>query len=200
MPWNIFPKDSQFCVHKVNDAGEAVGPSLGCHPSKENAREQMQALYANEPDAGKSVKFVDQSDDQIKGCLAPWGGIFNGKDLDGQFFSNRTNFCLDWYKGDRPLLWNHGLDSETQTEVVGRIQSLEVKSNTGLWMRAQLDKQSQYFEAIREMVKAGKLYLSSGAMAHLVKVDSKTGEILRWPVTEGSATPTPSNLLATVNL
>ncbi len=200
MPWNIFPKGDEFCVHKVNDVGEAVGPSLGCHPSKDEARGQMRALYANEPGAGKSVKFAEQTDDQIEGCLAPWGGIHNGRDLDGQFFSNRTNFCLDWYKGDRPLLWNHGLDSEAQTEVVGRIQSLEVKADTGLWMRAQLDRQSKFFEAIRQMVKEGKLFLSSGAMAHLVKVDAKTGELLRWPLVEGSGTPTPCNLLATVGM
>lgn len=197
MPWVIRERDGKHCLYKQGSDNEPTGEAIHCHGTRDEAIAQMRAMYAAEQ--SKSVKFVDGSGDEIEGLLAPWGGIHNGRDLDGQFFSNRTDFCLDWYKGDRPLLWNHGLDSEAQTEVVGRIKSVEIKADSGAWMRAQLDRQTKYFEAIRQMVKEGKLFLSSGAMAHLVQVDAKTGEILRWPLVEGSATSTPSNLLATVD-
>jgi hypothetical protein len=36
-------------------------------------------------------------------------------------------------------------------------------------------------------------------MAHLVEVDGKSGEIKRWPTTEGSITPTPCNPMALVD-
>lgn len=192
MPYEIRKTGEQWCVYKEG------GESVACHETEAQAKDHMAALYANVSDA-KAVKFVDGSEDEIEGLLLPWGGIFNGKDLDGERFSAKTNFCLDWFPDPttRPLLWNHGLDEEAGTSVVGRIKNIEMKPDTGGWMRAQLDKQSKYFEAIKEMVKKGRLYLSSGAMSHLVQ-KAADGELLRWPVVEGSLTPTPSNLLATV--
>ncbi len=147
----------------------------------------------------KAVKFVDGSQSEVTGLLAPYGGLFNGRDLDGQFFSKNTDFCLSWFEGDRPLLYHHGLDADAGVSVIGRIKSVS-QDDIGLWMRAQLDESNKYFNAIQQLIKQGKLFLSSGAMSHLVQVNGKSGEILRWPLVEGSTTPTPSNLLAHVDL
>ena len=46
MPYEIRKRDSEYCVYKV-DGGE----SLGCHPSRESAQEQINAIYANEAKA-----------------------------------------------------------------------------------------------------------------------------------------------------
>lgn len=136
------------------------------------------------------LKFADGSDLDIEGLLAPNGGPFNGRDVAGEYFSAKTDFALEWFDS-RPLLYHHGLDPEAGISVVGKIT--EVKStDKGLWMRAQLDAANQYYDAIKELIKKGKLGLSSGSMRHLVEV-SKSGEILRWPLIEGSLTPTPAN-------
>ncbi len=198
MPWVIRKMGGGWAVYKQGQDGEPVGEALGTHDSEAEAKRQLAALYANET-GSKAVKFVDGTDDQIEGLLLPYGGVHNGRDLDGQFFSKRTDFCLDWFPTDRPQLYNHGLDEDAGVSVVGRIKGIELRDDGG-WMKAQLDKQAKYFQAISQLVKQGKLFLSSGAMAHLVKVDNKTGEILRWPVVEGSLTPTPANLLATVGM
>ncbi len=148
-----------------------------------------------------AVKFVDgdATETLIEALLMPFGGPFNGSDLYGERFTPNTDFCLDWYKdGVRPLLYHHGLDAAAGVVPVGTITDLSVRAALGGWMQGQLDAQSQYYGAIRDLVKAGKLFLSSGAMAHLVDVDRKSGDIRRWPVVEGSLTPTPANLLATV--
>lgn len=180
--------------------------------SREGARGRYEAGYIEETGQGVTtqfyravepeqlaVKFAKDSDELIEGPGMPYGGPFNGRDLDQQFFSAKTDFAFDWFgEGVRPLLYHHGLDEDAGTAVVGRVKAWETK-DLGVWTRAQLDKQSKYFAAIRDLVKSGKLYFSSGAMAHLVQIDGKSGEIKRWPWVELSLTPTPANLLATVD-
>lgn len=144
----------------------------------------------------EAVKFAEGSETEIVGLLAPNGGPFNGADVVGERFSVQTDFVLDWFT-DRPLLYHHGLDSKTGASVIGRIKSLS-SDDKGLWMQAQLDANHEYYSAIKELIEKGKLALSSGSMRHLVEVNKKSGEILRWPLIEGSLTPTPANPFAEV--
>ncbi len=150
-------------------------------------------------DENLAVKFVDGSTDTVEGWLAPYNGpeFLGGKDWHGEYFSPATDFALDWF-GDwqRPLLYQHGLDDAVKTEVVGRIR-VEARDK-GLWMQAQLDAASEYHAEIAALVAEGALGASSGSVAHLVQRSAKTGEIKRWPVIEGSLTPTPANPQATV--
>ena len=142
-----------------------------------------------------AVKFVDGHDDLIEGMLAPFGGPIAGKDLDGEFFSSETDFSLEWF-GDwqRPLLFGHGFDPTLKTSVVGRIKVEPTEK--GVWMQAQLDKKHAYYEQIAALLGEG-LGLSSGAVDHLTDIDTKSGHIKRWPLIEGSLTPTPANPDAT---
>src|SRR5690242_12892839 len=59
-------------------------------------------------DNGMHVKFAKGADDLIIGVGAPWGGPFNGRDIDGEYFTKSTDFCDEWF-AERPLLYNHGL-------------------------------------------------------------------------------------------
>lgn len=61
----------------------------------------------------------------------------------------------------------------------------------GLWAVAQLDLHKKFAEAVLELVQEGALHWSSGSLAHLVEVGSD-GKIKRWPLVEGSLTPTPA--------
>ncbi len=54
MPWDKFTEDGQICIYKVDDDGHKVGKTLGCHDSEKDANAQLAALYANEPEAGRS--------------------------------------------------------------------------------------------------------------------------------------------------
>lgn len=145
-----------------------------------------------------ALRMSEDDETRIEGWLVPFSGHLRGdKDSYNTRFSARTDYALDWFPAGRPLLYQHGLDSEAGIAPVGRIDALEVR-DAGVWMAAQLEKGSAYFDAIREMVKAGKLFLSSGSVEHLVQVDARSGDMLRWPIVEGSLTPTPANLYATV--
>lgn len=47
MPWDVFKKNDQYCVYKVDSSGQETGDSLGCHTSRGDANDQLAALYAN---------------------------------------------------------------------------------------------------------------------------------------------------------
>jgi starvation-inducible DNA-binding protein len=142
-----------------------------------------------------NLKFTTASDGtvEVEGVGIPFGGPINGKDLHGQFFSNKTDFAWDLIPdGQRPLLYQHGLDSTMKTNVIGRWAVKKV-DDAGVWVRAQLDARNEYIDEIKELLDSDALGLSSATMGHLVKVSAKTGEILRWPVVELSLTPNPAN-------
>lgn len=141
-----------------------------------------------------AVKFVDGSDSMIEGLAIPYGGpaYLGGKDFDGERFDPETDLHLEWFPNEgRPFLFGHGMDPEIKTAVVGR-QIERTPMDVGQWVRVQLDKRSKYLEHIQELVRAGALSFSSGAVPHLVSVDD-TGTIKSWPWVELSGTPTPAN-------
>lgn len=144
-----------------------------------------------------AVKFTDPAETTVSGLAAPFSGPFGGKDLDGEFFSKSTDFALDWYD-EIPLLYHHGRDGTLQITKVGVVKSRAV-TDVGVWAEAQLDASNKYFEAIKNLIKQGKLFFSSGSVPTLIQTNQKSGEIIRWPMIELSLTPTPSNLHATAS-
>lgn len=139
-----------------------------------------------------AVKFADGTDNIIRGLAIPFGGPFAGnKDITGEDFGPDTDLCLDWFPQGRPILFHHGLDGVVKTAVVGR--QIEVETDDeGAWVKAQLDKRSRYYSRVQQLIEAGGLGFSSGAMPHLIKT-RKDGHIERWPWVELSLTPTEAN-------
>lgn len=132
---------------------------------------------------GQALKAIGA--DRVGGYLV----VFNSRDLQDEYFTADTDFALDLYE-TRPLLYQHGLDDTMKTTKLGVIDTLRA-DDVGLWMEAQLTLRNQYKEAVDELLAMGALGLSSGSMPHLVQVDDD-GHIRKWPLFEGSATPTPA--------
>lgn len=140
--------------------------------------------------------------DRVGGYLVVFGNE-SAKDLHGEFFTPATDFCLEWFNR-RPMLYHHGLDGKTETMIVGVIDTIK-KDHTGLWAEARLDiddelnawehdqrkRRRAYLEKIRAMLGRGELSWSSGSVGHLTRRKA-SGEIVRWPLIEGSATPGPA--------
>jgi len=145
----------------------------------------------------RAIKLL--ADDTLRILAVPFGGHMpGGKDFDGEYFSPRTDLCLDWFPHNRPLLYDHGMETKTGVSVIGRVDSATAtKDDDGWWVSAQLDRNANYHGLIKELLNHDALYASSGAMPHLTQ-KSRTGEILRWPWVELSLTPTPANALARV--
>jgi hypothetical protein len=135
-----------------------------------------------------AVKSINAAEGRIGGYLVVWGDS-KLRDLQGEYFTNETDFALDWYEA-RPVLYHHGLDGQMKAAVIGRIDSLSVDA-IGIWAEAQLDMHKRYVQAVQRLVEKGILHWSSGSLGHLVEVESD-GHIKRWPLVEGSLTPTPA--------
>ena len=57
MPWKVFVSGSQYCIHKLTDAGEQ-GEKVSCHDSEDDANKQVRALYASEKPANENQAFL----------------------------------------------------------------------------------------------------------------------------------------------
>lgn len=134
-----------------------------------------------------NVKVVDAAG-RIGGYLIVWGDG-EQRDLHGEYFTPETELGLDWYER-RPVLYHHGLDDSVKASVIGAIDMLRT-DDVGLWAEAQLDLRQHYVRAVMRLVETGAIHWSSGSLSHLVDVD-EDGRILRWPLVEGSLTPTPA--------
>ncbi len=135
-----------------------------------------------------TVKTIDAPAGRIGGYLITWGEP-RQRDLQGEYFTPQTDVGLDWYE-QRPVLYHHGLDGALKAAVIGVIDTLR-PDETGLWAEAQLDLRKRYVRAVRRLVDQGVLSWSSGSLPHLVEVRAD-GQIKRWPIVEGSLTPSPA--------
>lgn len=142
-----------------------------------------------------AIKFAPRSETVLEGWAAPYGGPDNGRDRHNEAFTPSTDFCESLFD-NRPVLYEHGLDEMTGTAVVGRVKSFE-KRDRGLWAQAELDPASPFYPAIKALVTAGRLFFSTGALAHLVQTTT-SGIIKRWPWAELSITTSPANTMATL--
>ena len=123
----------------------------------------------------------------------PFGGPFDGKDFDGEFFSLRTDIKPNWFDR-RPLIWHHNLDQMMKADsTIGTADDLELEDGLGWWTTVWLDRSHRYWSQVDQMLRGGKLYGSSGTLQNFAKTDHKTGEILVWPFMEQTFTPIPSN-------
>lgn len=129
-----------------------------------------------------------KAEGRVGGYLVVWGDAKN-RDLQGEYFTPQTDLALDWFKV-RPALYHHGLDGNLKAASIGVIDTLKA-DDTGLWAEAQLDLHKKYVETVNQLVEKGILHWSSGSLAHLVEVE-EDGQIKRWPLIEGSMTPTPA--------
>lgn len=125
---------------------------------------------------------------RIGGYLVVWGSPAQ-RDLQGEYFTPHTDLGLDWYPR-RPVLYHHGLDDDLGPVMIGQIEVMQ-PDDTGVWVEAQLDLHNRWARRVLALVERGALGWSSGSLPHLVEV-LDDGHIRRWPVVEGSLTPTPA--------
>jgi len=137
---------------------------------------------------GLRVKARPLGNGLVEGYLIAWGKSTDA-DLEGQFFTPRTELRLDYFP-DYPLLFHHGFDGKLGLDPIGRVKTLK-RDDVGLWVQAQIDLANKYAREVYGTIKQHQFGWSSGSIDHLVKI-APDGEILVWPLFEGSITPTPA--------
>ncbi len=128
------------------------------------------------------------ADGHVGGYLVRFGGP-QERDLVGDYFTPETEFM--WAGQEtRPALYHHGLDPTLGGKTLGDGLRLGRVDQVGLWVETQLDLRDDYEKAVFQLAQKGKLGLSSGTANHMIQ-KAADGRILRWPIVEGSFTPTP---------
>jgi len=139
------------------------------------------------------VKAQVIDDDHFRLLAIPFGGPLGGRDLDGEFFSKRTDIKPDWFT-ERPVLWHHGQDRYMADTVVGKATDLTLEDD-GWWVDVWLKHGEQRADLIKRLASKAPLYGSSGTISYLRKA-STGGEILVWPYVEQTLTTSPQNTLS----
>lgn len=187
--------DGRLNQEERKKLSSAIGVALGAFNvfATENLPQLKERLpYADAPPLAenKAVKILGAN--RVGGYMALWGSETE-RDLDAEFFTPETEEMTTIFNsiGKLPYLYNHATDGALKSALVGVIDVLE-PDDVGLWYEAQLEKGNAYLGAIRKLTEQRKLGTSSGTLPGARQV-AKNGRILRWPVVEGSMTPTPAD-------
>lgn len=159
----------------------------------------LSQYHRHQEPGGKAVKVLSEDKGLLGGFGIPFGGpVLDGRDLEGEYFDKTTDFHFDWFPQEgRPVLYEHGLDSELGLEPVGRQIYKSVDDKLGVWVTVQLNMANRYAKAILELAKKGVLGMSSGALAGYVRRQAD-GKIIDWPWIEQTLTPRPANPYALI--
>jgi len=143
---------------------------------------------------GDDIKAVD-----LDGMKARIGGYLVRFGTPGEpDLTNADYFAADTYYGPADgdgadTMVHHGIPLKAGLEGLSQRILAPIKTKrdeVGIWAETVLDLADQYEKIVHEMVQAGKLKWSSGTAARLARREPD-GKISRWPIIEGSLTPTP---------
>jgi hypothetical protein len=148
----------------------------------------------------RDVPFRLLDDDAFQILAIPFGGPIErpgapyGADLQGEWFSDKTDIKADWFDA-RPTLWHHGLDptGKMETTRIGKAVNL-TEEEDGWWVDFWYDKGQKRIDLVRQLGKKGAhVYGSSSTIPQLKASNRATGEILVWPYMEQTLSTTPVN-------
>ena len=138
----------------------------------------------------------------------PFGGNLNGKDAQGEFFTEKTDIMLS-VGDERPVIYYHGsLPSGEMDEhpvPIGKAIYKGIKEGVGHVFDVIIDKSKKFAERIWKAAIMGTARASGGSVPHLVRKNKLTGELFTWPLAELTLVDQgqgrmAANQLATVSL
>lgn len=135
----------------------------------------------------------------------PFGGIFEGRDADGETFSPKTDLWLQDGKSI-PVTYYHGFGADEpytiqDIPIIIGVATFQKMDDEGYWFDVTLDQNEPLADRIAA-TPPEKIRASSGAIGHLVR-KSRQGVINIWPIGELAIFDTndwrqPANELAVV--
>jgi cation transport regulator ChaB len=186
------PRCQRVFMHAFNDHdGDEASRFKIAHTAAGRCKESGKAM--DEYTEPTPVKATLVSDDHFRLLAIPFGGPLGGKDLDGEFFSERTDIKPDWF-AERPVLWHHGQDDYMTDTVIGKATDL-TREEDGWWVDVWIKAGEKRAELVKRLAQKAPIYGSSGTIGYLRKA-TKAGEILVWPYVEQTLTTSPQNTLS----
>ena len=142
------------------------------------------------------IKATLVDDNHLRLLAIPFGGPVGGRDLDGEFFTRRTDIKRDWFT-ERPVLWHHGQDSLMGDTVIGKAILDDEPDEDGWWVDVWLNHGERRTKLVKRLSEKAPLFGSSGTIGYLKKA-APSGEILVWPYVEQTLTTSPQNTFSIV--
>lgn len=143
------------------------------------------------------IKATVLDDDKFRLLAIPFGGPLpshknpKGIDLDGEFFTERTDIKAEWLPF-RLVDWHHGHDQTFGRTVIGKAQNLEMDEE-GWWVDVWLKHGEKRLDLIRRLANRGaQVFGSSESVPGLTK-KAANGEILVWPYFRQTLSTSPQN-------
>jgi len=140
------------------------------------------------------IKAVSKTDTELR--VANYIVLFGGKDLAGEFFTEKTQLESSYTKsGLMHIDFEHGRDPDgaglDTHEVMGYVDWKTAKfDENGVFVERVLNRQAKYMKHIERLIEAGVVGTSSQAISGKAKRNS-AGEIIAWPLMRDSLTLTP---------
>jgi hypothetical protein len=177
----VWENMSAWIEDLFDDADVTTPAALKAHLTERYTERFGPPMHLSEiKSTGKGIVFG--------GLMAQWGSPEH-RDIQGDYFTPETNFWLDHYK-NAPALFHHGLDPKVGRVPLGNRDDAK-KTTDGLWVQDWINKSNRYFDIVRQLLDAGKLWYSPGSVPHLV---DRTPErkITSYPVVDDTGTPIPA--------
>lgn len=151
------------------------------------------------------MKAAPLDDDAFRLLAFPFTGPIpkagtRGVDLDGEYFSERTDIKADWLPF-RPTDWHHGADptGKMGRSVLGKAVDLGrfegasgEPDEDGWWVTVWLQQGEKRVDLIRRLASQATIYGSSESIPGMVR-KATTGEILVWPYWRQTLSTSPQN-------
>lgn len=134
----------------------------------------------------------------------PMRGAPRGADLDGQWFSERTDIKADWLPF-RAVDWHHGGDETLARTVIGKATLDAEPEEDGHWVTVWLERGQRRIELIRKLAERGaQLFGSSESISGTGQIKALDGtvrpwardipgEIITWPYWRQTISTSPQN-------
>jgi hypothetical protein len=153
----------------------------------------------------RPLKATVLDDDAFRLLAIPFGGPIpqkgapRGADLDGEWFSERTDIKPAWFPS-RVVDWHHGHDPVMGRNELGKAVDLgpfggagDEPDEDGWWVTVWMKHGERRVDLVRKLAERGaQLYGSSESVAGLVQ-KARNGEILEWPYIRQTLSTSPQN-------
>lgn len=162
----------------------------------------------------RELKATLLDDDAFRLLAFPFSGPIpspytpRGVDLDGQWFSERSDLKLEWLKA-RPVDWHHGKDPTgvmglnvpdgvpvppSQRAELGKAVDPEM-TDEGVWVTVWMNAGERRARLVKALADQGAaLFGSSETIAPLIRVNKASGHIDQWPYWRQTLSTSPQNL------
>lgn len=170
---------------------------------------------------GSIIKAIGTEDsDRFEAYLVRYAESRNDRDLDEEWFDNKTWFKMQDYPiVGAPANYQHGLDKDYGNFSLGVFDFVD-EDEIGIFVRAQLHNRAMYIDMLRdlgrrkgihlsdnqleakadiaikanqELIKSIPLQMSMGADPAAFEVNERTGHIDTCGIIHGALTPTPAD-------